>query len=71
MPQTAKKFVTEAFAFFEKLSDETIEHHPCSYPLWKNLHYRCVDYGKYTVAYLHFHDETIICEFVPSKLIHW
>jgi hypothetical protein len=26
MPQTAKKFVDDAFAFFEKLSDERIVH---------------------------------------------
>jgi hypothetical protein len=37
MPQTAKKFVDEAFVFFEKLSDETIVHKPCSYSFWKKL----------------------------------
>ena len=31
MPQTAKKFVDDAFQFFEKLSDEKLEHKPCSY----------------------------------------
>jgi hypothetical protein len=31
LPATAKKFVDEAFTFFEKLSDERITHHPCSY----------------------------------------
>jgi hypothetical protein len=34
MPETAKIFVAEAFGFFEKLSDERIEHHSCSYPLF-------------------------------------
>jgi hypothetical protein len=71
MPETAKKFVDSAFEFFDRLSDKTIEHHPCTYPLWKNLNYRCVTYKKYTVAYLCFKNEIIICEFVPSKLIHW
>ena len=28
MPETAKKFVDEAFEFFEKLSDNRIEHKP-------------------------------------------
>lgn len=28
MPDTAKKFVDEAFEFFVSLSDEIIEHHP-------------------------------------------
>lgn len=35
LPQTAKKFVTDAFLFFEKLSDERLEHRPCSYKRWK------------------------------------
>ena len=39
MPQTAKKFVREAFVFFERLSDDTIEYKPCSYGQWKNLKY--------------------------------
>jgi hypothetical protein len=28
LPMKAKKFVDEAFAFFEKLSDDRITHHP-------------------------------------------
>jgi hypothetical protein len=71
MPETAKKFVDNAFEFFDRLSDKTIEHHPCTYLLWRNLNYRCVTYKKYIVAYLCFENEIIICEFVPSKLIHW
>ena len=31
LPQTAKKFVDNAFLFFEKLSDDRMEHKPCSY----------------------------------------
>lgn len=31
MPQTAKKFVRDVFAFFEKLSDDIIEYRPCTY----------------------------------------
>jgi plasmid stabilization system protein ParE len=31
MPATAKKFVDEAFDFFEKLSDKRATHHPCKY----------------------------------------
>lgn len=71
LPQTAKKFVAEAFKFFAQLSDDRIEHHPCTYPLWQSLNYRCVSYKKYAVAYLCFKDEIVVCEFVPSKLIHW
>jgi hypothetical protein len=32
LPQTAKKFVDNAFEFFEKLSDERVVHKSCSYP---------------------------------------
>lgn len=70
MPETAKKFVDEAFEFFEKLSDERIEHKPCNYNnLWKYLDYRCVSYKKYVVAYLSQQYEIIICDFVASKLL--
>lgn len=72
MPQTAREFVDGVFEFFEKLSDERIVHHPCAYPLWKSLNYRCIIFRKkYIVAYLSFKNEIIICEFVPSKLIYW
>lgn len=71
MLQTAKKFVDEAFEFFGKLSDDRIVHKLCSYKLWQDLNYRCVSYkNKFTVAYLLFDGEIIICGFVVSKLIH-
>jgi len=70
MPATAKKFVDEAFGFFEKLSDDRIKHKPCNYSnLWKYLDYRCVSYKKYVVAYLSQQNEIIICDFVASKLL--
>jgi len=70
MPETAKKFVDEAFEFFEKFSYERIEHKPCNYNnLWKYLDYRCVGYKKYVVAYLSQQHEIIICAFVASKAL--
>lgn len=67
---TAKKFVDEAFDFFEKLSDDFIEHRLCTYSRWKNLGYRCVNYKKKdVVAYLSLSDEIIICDFISSKLL--
>jgi hypothetical protein len=71
LPKTAKIFVDEAFKFFQSLSDARIEHHQCNYPVWKSLNYRCVTFKKYVFAYLYFNDETVVCEFVPSKLIYW
>jgi plasmid stabilization system protein ParE len=70
LPQTAKKFVDEAFKFFKSLSDEQLEHRPCKYPKWKVLRYRCVPYKKkYVVAYLSLEKEIVICDFVPAKLL--
>ncbi len=70
LPQTAKKFVDEAFKFFEKLSNEILEYRPCPYEVWRSLKYRCVTYKKkYVVAYLSLEDEVVICEFVSAKLL--
>ena len=68
LPQTAKKFVDNAFLFFEKLSDERMEHKPCNYKLWKDLDYRCVSYKKkYVVAYISQEKEIVICDFIATK----
>jgi hypothetical protein len=73
--QTARKFVDDAFLFFDKLSEETIQHKPCSYNKWKDLSYRCVPYKKkYIVAYLSQEKEIVICDLLPlnfcNKNIH-
>jgi hypothetical protein len=70
LPQTAKKFVDEAFKFFEHLSNEKIIHRPCSYPPWNLLNYRCANFHKkYSVAYLDSSEEIIICDFALQKLL--
>jgi len=70
LPQTAKKFVDEAFTFFSKLSDDRIEYMACRNKTWKQLGYRCINYKKkYVVAYLSLKNEIIICDFVPAKLL--
>lgn len=70
LPQTAKKFVIDAFIFFDTLSDERIVHKPCSYKKWKDLDYRCVPYKKkYVIAYLSQQKEVVICDFVAAKLL--
>lgn len=64
LPSTAKKFVDEAFGFFEKLSNVKIEHRVCTYKRWKELEYRCVAYKKkYIIAYISQETEIIICDF--------
>jgi hypothetical protein len=69
LPKTAKKFVDEAFAFFDTLSESTVTYRPCRFAPWQALNYRCVAFKKYTIAYLELSDEVIICEFVASKLL--
>ena len=70
LPQTAKKFVKEAFIFFEKLSDNIIEYRHCTYNRWKQLNYHCVTYKKkYVVAFLSQEKEIVICDFASVKLL--
>lgn len=67
---TAKKFVIEVFTFFEKLSDDRIQHRACTYSKWNSLGYRCITYKKkYSIAYLSLSSEIVICEFVSAKLL--
>jgi hypothetical protein len=70
LPTTAKRFVDDAFVFFESLSDERIIHRPCKHPAWKGLGLRCVNFRKkYIVSYLDNMDEIIICEFALQKTL--
>jgi len=70
LPMTAKRFVDDAFYFFDTLSDERSVHRPCKYLYWQILNYRCVSFRKkYVVAYLENADEIIICDFVQQKLL--
>jgi hypothetical protein len=70
LPMTAKKFVDDAFAFFETLSDERLLHRPCKHPAWKGLGLRCVNFRKkYIVSYLDNVSEIIVCEFALQKLL--
>ena len=70
LPATAKKFVNEAFEFFDKLSDERVIHRPCKNLYWNLLNYRCTNFRKkYVVAYLATTEEIIICDFALQKLL--
>lgn len=70
LPETAKRFVDDAFAFFNELSDERLLHRPCRYLPWQKLMYRCVNFRKkYVVAYLELSSEIVICEFALAKLL--
>ena len=71
MKETAKKFVNDAFLFFDSLANEAITHRPCKYEMWNLLGYRCANFRKkYVVAYIDNADEIIICDFSFQKLLH-
>jgi hypothetical protein len=71
MSETAKKFVDEAFLFFEHLADEAITHRPCKYEVWNLMGYRCANFKKkYVVAYLDNSHEVIICDFGLQKVLY-
>jgi hypothetical protein len=40
LPDTAKKFVFDAFAFFETLADDRLSHQPCKFQYWKMKDYK-------------------------------
>ncbi|MBK7885083.1 MAG: hypothetical protein IPJ81_15840 [Chitinophagaceae bacterium] len=70
LPATAKKFVDEAFIFFESLADTKVEYRFCTYKRWKALKYKCAVYKKkYVIAFISHDTEIIICDFVSSKLL--
>jgi plasmid stabilization system protein ParE len=70
LSETAKRFIDEAFEFFERLSDESIIHRPCKYPAWQRLNFRCLNFRKkYIVAYLNNTNEIVVCEFALQKLL--
>jgi plasmid stabilization system protein ParE len=70
LPETAKKFVNEAFSFFQKLGDSRMKHKPCSFTAWREEGYRCANFRKkYVVAYLDTEKEIIICDFTLQKLL--
>ena len=69
---TAEKFADDIYDFFIKLVDSRRSHAICRDPERALIGYKCIPYKrKYTVVFLESDDELIICEFVPSKNIHW
>lgn len=70
LPETSKKFVDDAFLFFQKLGDSRIKHKPCRFHIWREEGYRCSNFRKkYVAAYLDLEKEIIICDFVLHKLL--
>lgn len=69
---TAEDFADSVYDFFIKLSDARRVHALCRDPERALLGYKCIFFKKkYTVVFLETSEELMICEFVPSKSIHW
>ena len=69
---TAESFADGVYDFFIKLSDSRRSHTICREPERAFLGYKCISYKKkYTVVFLETNEELVICEFLPSKNIHW
>ena len=69
---TAEKFADGVYDYFEKLADSRRNHAICRDPQRTLIGYKCIPYKrKYTVVFLESDSELIICEFIPSKTIHW
>jgi hypothetical protein len=49
LPETAKRFVDEAFLFFEELANELFVHRPCRNATWNSLQFRCANFRKNTL----------------------
>ncbi len=69
---TAEKFVDDVYDFLIRLSDSRRTHALCRDPERAFLGYKCISYKKkYTIVFLEATSELTICEFLPSKNIHW
>jgi len=69
---TAENFADEVYDFFIKLSDIRRSHTLCRDPERAIMGYKCITYKrKYTIVFLESDEELFICEFIPSKNIHW
>jgi hypothetical protein len=70
--KTAEKFSNSVYDFIEKLANTKVIHKICSEPKRNMLGLKCVSFRKkYTVVFIETERDLIVCEFVPSKLIHW
>ncbi|OQP63596.1 hypothetical protein [Niastella populi] len=69
---TADKFVDKVYDHFLNLADNKKSHPICREPECESLGYKCTPYKKKnTIVFIESATELVICEFIPSKLIHW
>lgn len=69
---TAEKFTDDVYDYFLKLANPLKSYAVCKDPIRSSLGYKCVPYKKkYTIVFIETEGELMICEFIPSKMIHW
>lgn len=69
---TAEQFSDDVYDFFLKLSDTRRSFATCRDLERAIIGYKCIPYKrKYTIVFLESDEELIICEFIPTKNIHW
>jgi hypothetical protein len=69
---TAEKFADDIYDYCIRLADSRRGYPICRDPERAVIGYKCIPYKrKYTIVFLESDDELIICEFIPSKNIHW
>lgn len=69
---TAEAFTDEVYDYLLKLTDSRRTHAICRDPSRALLGFKCTSFKKkYTVVFLETNEEIVVCEFLPSKNIHW
>jgi hypothetical protein len=71
LTETAIKFSDSVYEFLEKLSSRVASYSSCREPSRGSLGFKCVQFKKYTIVFLEFEEELVVCEFLPSKMITW
>jgi len=68
LPGPSKKFVDDAFKFFNELSNKKIVHRPCKYLPWLVLNYRAQIFVKKTLLLSREFKRDRDLRFRPSKI---
>lgn len=72
MAATAEKFSDAVYDAIATLADNRIIHANCREPERNLIGLKCAPFRKkYTIVFFESHEEIIIHEFLPAKMIHW
>ncbi len=68
---TAEKFSDAVYDFIEALAEDMVVHPLCRESDRNSMGMKCLTFKKYTLVFIETETEITVCEFIPSKLIHW